>query len=283
MELPEAIEHWLDNLIASGELASNTLRAYQGDLDDFVRFVESEKADWATLDAAAAQSFACALKQQHLSTASIARKLAALRSFYRHAGSQGWVAGDPAARIPTLSAALGRNLPRVLSVAEVTALIDGSPSPFERAVLELLYSAGLKANELCELQRGDLSFAEAYLCLKSSSGRERVVPLLDTTLEAVSRYLETLPAPRQPLFSTPQGRPLNRFALYRLVREAAVRAGIGWPVTPDTLRHSLAVHLLEGGADLATVQELLGHASIATTEIYSRLARNRAPLSAKDR
>ncbi|UFP93798.1 tyrosine-type recombinase/integrase [Gloeobacter morelensis] len=275
MNLRDAVEHWLDHLIAARSLAGNTLKAYQRDLEEFARFIESEHLDWQTFGATGTHHFAQVLQKTH-TPRSAARKLSALRTFYRHALVQGWAGGVPPARTRTLPSA-DRGLPRILSVAQTAKLIESTASPLELAVLELLYATGIKAGELCELRVRDVAFAEAYLSVQPAAAPPRVVPMGEPALAAVEAYLGSEPVlPERWLFVGRQNRPLNRFHIYRIVREAAVRSAIDWPVTPDTLRHSFAVHLLEGGADLATVRELLGHASLATTGIYTRLARNYA-------
>ncbi len=274
MNLQVALEQWLDSLIAGGELAPNTLKAYQGDLEGFARFYEKEVAGWEKLDRAGVSRFLRYLQSEEIAPRSIGRKLAALRAFYRYALREGWVKANPVTGLELPSAR--RALPRVLSVFEVEKLIELTELPLERAVLELMYGCGLKVGELCTLKLQDLSFPEACGCFRSASGRERIVPLGEAALQALEAYLGEAEVPAErTVFIGKHGRPLNRFNVYRLVREAGERAGLSWQVTPDTLRHSFAVHLIEGGADLRIVQELLGHVSIATTEVYTQLARNR--------
>lgn len=270
--LEEAIDDWLDHLLAEGALSASTLKAYQGDLSDFVRFAASQTEPWSILGRPAIGQYLKYLQKAGFQHRSLVRKLTALRSFYRFAHKQGWSLTNPAQglKVP----APGRPLPQVLTIGEIDRLVASCETALERALVELIYACGLTVSQVCALQAEDLQTASACLICRDRRGRERVVPVGEMAMGALDLYLgEGESTVRRWLFADPEGRPLNRFAVYRLVRNAGKHAGLDREITPHTLRHSFAAHLLEGGADLIAVQELLGHASIATTGIYTRVVR----------
>jgi len=270
LSLAEAIDGWLDFLAGERGLSDRTLRAYQTDLASFTAFVAAEGCPWHTCDAAVLNRF-LSREQPRLNHRSLARRLSALRAFYRHACRVGWCPANPALRVRLPNP--GRPLPHTLSVAEVETLIAACRTPLERALVELMYACGLTASQAAELKVSDLQAEAACLCLRDRRERERVVPVGEWALAALAAYLTQTPGlPERRLFVDGRGRPLNRFAIYRAIRTLAERAGLPGEITPHTLRHSFALHLLEGGADLLDVQELLGHTSLAATRIYARLA-----------
>ncbi|HTS15357.1 MAG TPA: tyrosine recombinase, partial [Candidatus Sulfotelmatobacter sp.] len=216
------------------------------------------------------------------------RRAAAIRAFYRFAYAEGLIDVDVAGRLDLPRP--GRRLPDPLAPDEVARLLDASmgdePAALrDHALLELLYASGLRIGEATALDRQDLSFEGGYVRVIGKGDRERLVPVGDPALEALAAYDGTARAAWLPdaaalprggaLFVTRRGRRLGRMAAWRAVQAAAQRAGLHGHVTPHTLRHSFATHLLEGGADLRVVQELLGHASISTTQLYTHLTGER--------
>jgi site-specific recombinase XerD len=267
--------------------SESTRRAYGSDLEQF--------AGWATgrglqADAIAypeLRAYAATLSDRGLSRASVARKLAAVRSLYAHLVAGGEVGHNPAELLP--SPKRDSRLPRVLARNEVEALLGRIPAgtPLElrdRAMFELAYSCGLRCAELIGLDAGDVDFDSETLRVTGKGERTRVVPIGEPAQRAVEHYLgagrPSLQAGEAaegaaPLFLSRRGRRLSpsdvRRRLARWVREAAVAGG----VSPHALRHSFATHLLEGGADLRSIQELLGHSSVSTTQIYTRVEPSR--------
>jgi integrase/recombinase XerD len=216
------------------------------------------------------------------------RRAAAIRAFYRFAFAEGLIDVDVAGRLDLPRP--GRRLPDPLAADEVVQLLDASmgddPAAMrDHALLELLYASGLRVGEATALDRQDLSMEGGYVRVIGKGDRERLVPVGDPALAALAAYETTARAawlpgsadlPRGgPLFVSSRGRRLGRMAAWRAVQAAATRAGLHGHVTPHTLRHSFATHLLEGGADLRVVQELLGHASISTTQLYTHLTGER--------
>jgi integrase/recombinase XerD len=258
----EALEQWIDTLLSEQHLQNNTVRAYQSDLEGFARYLESENLDWQQCDRTVILRF---LEQQQLRQASLARKIAALRAFYRFACQQGWTSQNPAQKLSLPPPQ--RPKPQTLSVVEVEQLIDCCKTPLEKAVIELMYGCGLTVSQTCELKIADLQLDAGLVCCRGHRDQQKLVPIGEMAIDALSLYLGES-SPERHVFVDRQQRPFNRFSLYRLIRDIGLRANL--TLTPHTLRHSFAAHLVEGGADLAVVQELLGHVSIATTEIYGK-------------
>jgi integrase/recombinase XerD len=284
-----AIDGYLTHLRVERGLARSTLAAYGRDLRDFAA-AQPNDDDWRAGPTAAREHLAALGRPPRvLRPSSHRRKAAAVRAFYRFCFAEGIIENDIASLLDLPKQVL--RLPEPLAVEEVDALLaapdNDSPSGVrDRALLELLYAAGLRISEALGLDRQDLSLDEAQVRVIGKGDRERLVPIGEVAVTAVARYVDEVrpewlakaaaDAPRGgPLFLTPRGRRLGRMAAWRLIRQAALRAGVHGHVTPHTLRHSFATHLLEGGADLRVVQELLGHASITTTQLYTHLTGER--------
>ena len=274
--LDRAIAAYLDHLRVERGLAGATLAAYGTDLRRF-RDGAPGIADWAdSAEPALAYLASLTRPPRTLRPTSVRRKAAAIRAFYRFCFGDELIDVDVAALIDLPRQT--RRLPDTLDSDAVVRLLDatgGDPvtGARDRALLELLYSSGLRVSEALGLDVEDLSFAGAYVRVIGKGDKERLVPVGDVALEALGRYLDD--RDRGPLFLSRRGRRLDRMAAWRVLRKAAVAAGLGGRVTPHTLRHSFATHLLEGGADLRVVQELLGHASITTTQLYTHVTGER--------
>jgi integrase/recombinase XerD len=285
----EAVAAYLDHLRVERGLSRHTLAAYASDLRLFGQGAPGV-AGWAR-HADPAREYIAALGRgaRPLRPTTRRRKAAVVRAFYRFAFDEELIGSDVAGLLdlprPT------RRLPDTLDVAQVEALL-AAPDPAtplglrDRALLELLYASGLRISEALGLDRQDLSLEGAFVRVVGKGDRERIVPVGDLALDALERYLrEVRPAwvggrdaglaHGGPLFVSSRGRRLGRMAAWRSIQLAARQAGFAEHVTPHTLRHSFATHLLEGGADLRVVQELLGHASITTTQLYTHLTGER--------
>ncbi|MBA2428263.1 MAG: tyrosine recombinase XerC [Thermoleophilaceae bacterium] len=266
-------------------MASKTRRAYGVDLVQLARWAGARSLGPRGLAHGDVRRYAGALSERGLSRGTVARKLAAVRSFHRHLVSRGELAANPADLVP--SPRRDDYLPRVLKPAEAEELLARIPArePLEvrdRALVELAYGAGLRAEELVRLDVADLSLDAEEVRVSGKGGRTRIVPVGEPAGLALGRYLETarptLLGDRRDepaLLVSRSGRRLStsdvRRRLGRWVRAAALQGG----VSPHTLRHSFATHLLEGGADLRSIQELLGHATISTTQTYTRIESGR--------
>jgi integrase/recombinase XerC len=277
----DAIVAFLEHLRTRRGASTHTLAAYAGDLRQFQRLCPP----WATGDVHALRRYLAQLQAAGYGRRTIARKLAAVRSFYRFLVRAGRMAGSPgdAVRTPKLP----RSLPRALSERQAAGVVAASPAAAtprdlrDRAILEMLYGAGLRVGELCGLELADVDLAAQTVRVLGKGGRERVVPFGRHAARALARYLA---AGRPRLAGGGSGEPalwLNRGGRRLSVRSVHAlvarrgRAQGGLAVSPHTLRHSYATHMLDRGADLRAVQELLGHATLSTTQIYTHVTRER--------
>jgi integrase/recombinase XerD len=228
------------------------------------------------------RDFVFMLKDLGLSAATIRRQVSAVRTYFRFLIGEGTVGEDPSDRLEVPRR--GRTLPDTLSVTDIEALLasPGLEDPLawrDRSLLELGYGAGLRASELCGLSLGDLQLTEGLLRVMGKGSKERLVPVGRKVISAVSVYLHQVRPvldrgkSRNRVLLNARGQPLSRVGAWGVVKRAARRAGLTKRVTTHTLRHSFATHLLEGGADLRAVQEMLGHADLSTTQIYTHIDR----------
>jgi integrase/recombinase XerD len=270
-------------------LSRNTLEAYRGDLLQFGRFVEERNLSAIDLKPGDVADFLAELASGNgsgkpASPATVHRKAACLRSFFRHLRREGVRDSDPTASLSPPRR--GRKLPQVLTRGEVELLLSqpkGTEPPAlrDRALLELMYACGLRASEAIGLEVGDLDLDDKVLRARGKGSKERVVPIGGTAVGAVRVYLERgrpaliKGANEAHLFVNFRGGPLTRQGLYKIVRRHARSAGMEDRLSPHTLRHTFATHLLAGGCDLRSVQEMLGHADVATTQLYTHLSSQR--------
>jgi integrase/recombinase XerD len=309
--IDDAIEGYLTYLHVERGLAPATIRAYRSDLHDFATSRGAAQG-WArspdvALDYLAARTRRGRRGDPGLAPSSLRRRAAALKGFYRFAYGEGVIGTDVAAHLDLPRPS--RLLPETLTVAETERLLeaagpdtsaDGGMPPGDeagdgrattqglrdRAVLELLYAAGLRISEATGLDREDLSIDGSFVRVVGKGDKERLVPVGDVALDWLRRWIDgprarllalghAAPLRGGPLFLGDRGGRLARQQAWAAVKRAATRAGLAERVSPHTLRHSFATHLLEGGADLRIVQELLGHASISTTQLYTHLTGER--------
>lgn len=284
-DLEEAIDRFLLYLDVECGLSRNTREAYARDLLRFRQI--SERCGVRTVRALrreTAQAYVPALAREGLAEASIVRGAAALRVFLKFLRAAGSLEEDLASfvRAPKLH----RPLPHPIGEMEAVRLIETPEirSRFvlrDRAILELLYAAGLRVSELCALRVADVNFPVGYVRCLGKGSKERIVPLHEAVLKKLRDYLEErrrgeIPTdPTSPLFRGCRGSGLRREAVWRIVKKFALHAGLPGDISPHTLRHSFATHLVEHGVDLRYVQEMLGHASVATTQRYTAVDRER--------
>ncbi len=279
MPLPEHAAEFLESIRSERGLSPNTASAYRRDLLQYGGTVESNpgieagEAVYVHLDV---------MRHDGLSNASIARKFAAIRTFHRFLITEGYATQDPTAAIDSPRRAA--SIPKALTVDQVFRLID-SPDlnvPLGRrdhAILEVLYATGCRVTELVNLDLHDVDFETATALVTGKGNKQRLVPIGSYALEAIGVWLEDRLVIRRDgadsgaLFLTVRGNRMSRQTLWRVVRKAAIVAGIDTGLlSPHVLRHSCATHMVEGGADLRTVQEMLGHTSISTTQVYTRVS-----------
>jgi integrase/recombinase XerD len=264
-------------------LAANSVEAYRRDLQDLEEFLSARKQTLATAAADDLRAYLQSQSRTGKSTRTVARRLAAIRVYLKHRQVLGH---DTRSILDQLDRPKPeKSLPHVLSKAQVNQLISAPDpeSPFffrDVAILELLYAAGLRASELCTLRLADLNLTAQCLRVFGKGNKERIVPVGQAACEALERYLCECRAKLDKrgddrLFLSRTGKPLERIALWMLVEKHAGRSGLLSQVSPHVLRHCFASHLLGGGADLRVVQELLGHADVSTTQIYTHVDQER--------
>jgi integrase/recombinase XerD len=273
-------------------LSRNTLDAYRTDLLQYGAFLATRDRSATDADRADVADFLADLATGHpgengddakppCSPATIARKTAAMRSFYRHLRREELVGDDPTAGVNPPSKS--RKLPQVLSYAEVKKLLDSArgADPIDlrdRAILEVMYGCGLRASEAVGLEVTEVDLKRGFVRPHGKGSKERIVPIGREAAGAVTRYLRTArpelvgTRPEGKLFVNFRGGALTRQGLYKIIQRRAAEAGLAGRMSPHTLRHTFATHLLSGGCDLRSVQEMLGHADVSTTQLYTHLS-----------
>jgi integrase/recombinase XerD len=277
----DQVDEFLETLQMERGASHNTLLAYRRDLAGFREFLRRQQSGVQDADTGELTRFLGWLRRRGLGSRSVARHLSAVRGLYRHLLEAGAIARDPTEHLD--SPRPPRRLPRTLSMPDVVALIEApdvarADGLRDRALLELLYASGLRASEALGLRIEDVNVSAGYVVPTGKGSRQRLVPVGAHALQWVRLYLKTArPALVKGgdggrLFVNRFGRPLSRQGLWGMLKKSARRAGIRATVSPHTLRHSFASHLLERGADLRSVQAMLGHADISTTQIYTHLS-----------
>jgi len=284
--MQDLIGDFINYLSVERGLAANTLESYGRDLRQYAEFLRGSLRLVSLRDASRANiiSYLLQMEKQGKSPATIARRLAALKSFYQFLVRESIVERDPTANLE--SPKLDRRLPKVLSVSEVETLLEqprlnATGGIRDKAMLELLYATGIRVSELVSLKVSDVNLEMRYVRCLGKGGKERLVPIGTIACRAVADYL-TRSRPKlvkdhneRSLFVNHHGKKMTRQGFWKIVKKYAAQAGIRKSITPHTLRHSFATHLLENGADVRSVQEMLGHADISTTQIYTHVNRRR--------
>ena len=279
------IDEFCDALWLEDGLARNTLEAYRSDLAQFATWLEAQqRKDLISVDQADIQSYLGYQFRKKTRATSVARLLSALKRFYRYCLRQGRVKADPTLRID--SPKLPRGLPKSLTEEDVENLLaapraDKALGLRDKAMLETLYASGLRVSELVTLKLGQVSQDMGVVRVVGKGSKERLVPLGEEAIAWIRQYLkEARPEllggrAADDLFVTARGSAMTRQMFWHLLRRYAAQAGLKKPISPHTLRHAFATHLLNHGADLRVVQLLLGHSDISTTQIYTHVARER--------
>jgi integrase/recombinase XerD len=278
------LDRYIDFLMVEKGLAAQTIEAYSRDLVRYISFlVESGRATVSEADTPLILKYLISMREDGLNARSRARHLVSIRGFYRFLAQEEILPSDPSRLIDLPKS--GLKLPDVLTIDEVKRLLD-APDPKkpsgcrDAAMLELLYAAGLRVSELITLKLQDVNLTAGYVRVFGKGAKERVVPIGQYAQEKIRRFTtgarQALLKDRisATLFVARAGKPISRQGFWKLIKRYGLRAGLRKVITPHTLRHSFASHLLEGGADLRAVQTMLGHADIATTQIYTHVARD---------
>ncbi len=279
----DALRLFLEYLAVEKGLAANTVQSYARDLRKLVDVLKAGKIPLNRFSEDTLVGFIHRESQAGLSARSLARLISALRSFFRFLVLSGFHKKDPTSRLTTPSTWL--SLPKFLTVAETEALLKAPDEKKahglrDRAMLEVLYGSGLRVSELATLKLAEVNLEEGFLVCRGKGGKERIVPRGRSACNAVKRYLAEVrplvdPGGKEELFLSRRGRPFTRQGVWKLLRQHAEKAGLSEKISPHVLRHSFAPQLLERGADLRSVQLMLGHSQITTTQIYTHVSRER--------
>jgi len=283
----EAIESFLDYLTVEKGFSGNTVEAYRNDLYQLASFAENEAAkggftpSWASFGRQGMLSYLLNLKERNYAPTTVARKVAAAKSFFGFMVAEGNIKDNPAQNVG--SPKVGKSLPNPISISQVRLLLE-QPTKLstpeakrDGAMLELLYASGMRVSELVSLNLGDVDTEGGYVRCFGKGHKERLIPIYEQAALAVGEYIqEARPQlvhneAERALFVNRRGDRLTRQGFWQILKGYAKSADLGVQITPHTLRHSFATHMLSGGADLRSVQELLGHANISTTQVYTHL------------
>ena len=275
------IKSFQDHLLVERGPSENSIYSYTYDIKKFQGFLTDNEKDILDVEADDITAFLKEQKRKKISSRSLARAVAALRQFYKYLKDENKVKANPADKIQTPE--VKKSLPDYLTLEEIDELFvvireDDSYELRDKAMFELLYSSGLRISEACNLRLEDVDLENMFLTVRGKGGRERLVPFGEKSLQIMSRYLEQARDEilknrySEYLFISKKGDFLNRKSVWRLLKKYLSRTNIKKVVTPHTFRHSFATHLIENNADLRSVQELLGHIDISTTQIYTHLA-----------
>lgn len=278
-----SVESYLRSLTLERGLSPNTANSYAVDLGHLCTWMESRGLTPSDIIPEHLHELICELSDMGLGASSLCRFISGIRGYFRFLQQRGVISADPSALIEMPRA--GRQLPDVLSVEEIDAMVDAidtskAEALRNRAIVETLYGSGVRVSELTGLRLSRLSLAEGYVLVEGKGSKQRLVPLSPVSATLIEEYLEQrIRGPVKPdssdiIFLNRRGGAMSRVMVFYIIRDLAKSVGITRPVSPHTLRHSFATHLLEGGANLRAIQEMLGHESIATTEIYLHLDRS---------
>jgi integrase/recombinase XerC len=272
--LNKYIEQFSNSLKAERDVSPHTLKAYTEDLKEFLSFTDKKPQDIDNLDI---RGFLASLHHRKLKKSSIARKLATIRSFFKYLYREGYVKKNPAKLVS--SPKVPKVLPRFLTIDEAFSLMDAPQGDTfkatrNKAILELLYSSGLRVSELTSLDISDLDVKEALIRVKGKGKKERIIPVGSKALDAIRNYLpERISSKKKSraLFLNNRGGRLTERSIRRILLEYSRMVNLKGHLSPHTLRHTFATHLLHGGVDLRSIQELLGHSSLSTTQKYTHV------------
>ena len=288
--MQDQINQFLEYLEAEKGYSSNTLAAYQNDLNQFLIFLQQLPAEtrprgWGNVTRDHIVSYILEMKEREYASSTVARKVAAVKSFFKFLESTGEIKVNPAKDLETPRAE--KHLPATISAAEVDRLLaapagDSPSAQRDRAMLELLYATGLRVSELVALDVTDVDLEEGTVRCLGKGKKERVLPIYERARKALADYINKgrpkllgTNTEEKALFLNRRGTRLTRQGLWLIIKRYVQEVGIKENVTPHTLRHSFATHMLRGGADLRAVQQMLGHANISTTQIYTQVTPDR--------
>lgn len=282
-ELPQSVHRFLDYLWLKEGLSANTIASYRYDFQQAGKFWDAHSMDWLHVTSEDVRQYLSFRFEQGLSHRSTARSLSSLRRLYSYWLQHGWISQDPLANIAAPK--IGRTLPTTISEADVDLLLNAPQARDvlecrDGAMLELLYATGLRVSELIAIQMDQLNLQQGVVRVVGKGGKTRIVPLGEPANLRLTNYIQRcrdhlMVQATDVLFPSRRGRRMTRQTFWHRIKKYAVRAGIQAELSPHTLRHAFATHLLHHGADLRVIQLLLGHADLSTTQIYTEIAQVR--------
>ncbi len=285
MALEKQLQEYTNYLAVEKGLSKNTLESYRRDLKKFVTFLtKTEVTDPGAIDSDVINLFLAELKNNNNAASTISRTIASIRSFFNFLMEEGFLDDNPALELE--SPKIEKKLPRVLTTDEIDRLL-GQPRPGDhkglrdKAMLELLYASGIRVSELIDLNLSDFDPRVGYLRCKGKGQKERIVPIGSMAINYVDEYMTNARAKlcknngETALFVNQHGNRMTRQGFWKILKKYALKSKIEGEITPHTIRHSFATHLLENGADLRSVQEMLGHSDITTTQVYTQITRKK--------
>lgn len=272
------------HLILERGLSNNSIGAYENDVNKLISYLADEQVKIKEVTLDTLQNFICVLHDMEISPRSQARIISGIKSFFRFLKLEDYIDENPSLLLEAPQ--IGRHLPEVLSVEEIDNMIDcidmsKAEGQRNRAIIETLYGCGLRVSELINLEINKLFLDEGYIVVTGKGNKERLVPISEVAIHEINsyfdqrRHMNIVPGEENFLFLNYKGTHISRITIFKIVKQLADLAGIKREISPHTLRHSFATHLLEGGANLRAIQQMLGHESIATTEIYIHIDRTR--------
>lgn len=280
--MDEVVRSFIEELKSDKKLSKNTLESYGRDIKQFLTYLHNNNVDFVAVKKANVISYVIYLQKEGKAVASISRSLASIRAFYHNLVKNRIVSYDPTLDLE--SPRIEKKLPQVLTIGEVEKLL-ALPNPMEakgardRAMLEIIYATGIRVSELIDLNLGDINVDLG--CIKCNGSKERIIPVGKIALEALVNYLNNYRSffekekNADALFLNFHGERMTRQGFWKIVKYYANLAKIEKEITPHTLRHSFAAHLIENGADLKSVQQMLGHSDISTTQVYAEMIKTR--------
>ncbi len=284
-DIADVKRRFLGHLTLEKGMSANTAVAYSDDVDKLTRYLAEVGVGIERATTDDLERFVCTLQDVGIQPRSQARIISGVKSFYKFLRMEGFLDTDPTELL--LTPKIGRHLPEVLTIAEIDAMIDcidmsKAEGQRNRAIIETLYGCGLRVSELIGLQLSQLFMEERYVIIQGKGNKQRLVPISPVAIEQISLYLEQTRSRQVAqrgsediLFLNRRGAMLTRQMIFHIVKQLCELAGVRKVISPHTLRHSFATHLLEGGANLRAIQQMLGHESITTTEIYVHIDRTR--------
>ena len=284
-DIADVKRRFLGYLTLEKGMSANTAQAYSDDVDKLIRYLSDAGLGVEHVSTDDLERFVCTLQDVGIQPRSQARIISGVKGFYKFLRLEGFMDNNPTELLPTPK--IGRHLPEVLTTAEIDAMIDAidmskAEGQRNRAIIETLYGCGLRVSELVTLQLSQLFMEERYVIIQGKGNKQRLVPISPVAIEQITLYLEQTRnhqvaqrGSEDILFLNRRGTMLTRQMIFHIVKQLCELAGIRKVISPHTLRHSFATHLLEGGANLRAIQQMLGHESITTTEIYVHIDRTR--------